>query len=64
MPDYTCPHCKKLIYDDEALLCLYCGGSLGRGVGFLGKLRYPKHTIIILALITVILLSFILLVVR
>jgi len=28
--EYICPGCKKPIYDDDALLCLYCGESLGR----------------------------------
>jgi len=37
--EYTCPHCHKPIYDDNALLCLFCGESLERTVGFLGTMR-------------------------
>ncbi|MDD5690742.1 MAG: hypothetical protein PHC37_03490 [Candidatus Omnitrophica bacterium] len=64
MPGYLCPHCKKIIYDDEAILCLYCGESLGRGVGFMGRLRYPKHSIITVVLIIGVLLSFIILIIQ
>ena len=64
MSEYICPHCKKPVYDDEALLCLYCGESLGRGVGFLGKLKYPAHKIIIVSIVAVILVSFIILILR
>ncbi len=36
----TCPHCKNPIYDEEALLCHFCGGSLGRGSdGAIGRMR-------------------------
>ncbi|OGX05507.1 MAG: hypothetical protein A2Z88_10415 [Omnitrophica WOR_2 bacterium GWA2_47_8] len=28
--EQICHHCKNPIYDDEALLCHYCGESLGR----------------------------------
>ena len=41
MPEYICPQCGKPIYDDEALLCLYCGESLRRSIGFMGKIKYP-----------------------
>jgi len=61
MAEYICPNCKKPIYDDDALLCLYCGESLGRGVGFMGKLKYPAHKIIITAVIIVVVISFALL---
>ena len=43
MGEYICPHCGKPIYDDDALMCLYCGDSLDRGVGTLGKIRYSVH---------------------
>ncbi|MFQ5681357.1 MAG: hypothetical protein ACE5GG_04840 [Candidatus Omnitrophota bacterium] len=44
---YTCPHCQNPIYDDDALLCLYCGDSLRRGVGVMGKIKYPTPRAII-----------------
>jgi hypothetical protein len=64
MSGYLCPHCKKPIYDNEAMLCLYCGEGLGRSVGFMGRLRYPKHAIITTILIIVVLLSFVILLTR
>jgi len=59
MAEYICPHCKKPIYDDDALLCLYCGESLGRAAGFMGRLKYPKHSIFVIILVLIILFSFI-----
>lgn len=56
MPEYPCPHCKKPIHDDEALLCLYCGESLRRTIG--------GSKIIIIAITILILLSFIMLMAR
>lgn len=44
--EYICPHCGKPIDDDDALLCLYCGENLERGVGVLGKMRYSGHWMI------------------
>jgi len=64
MPEYICPHCKKPIYDDEALLCLYCGESLRRSIGFMGKLKYPTPRIISSIVITLMLLGFILLIIK
>ena len=64
MSEYLCPHCKKPIYDDEALLCLYCGESLNRGVGFMGKLKYPRRKLIFAALVVLLLVSFIILMMR
>ena len=61
---YICPCCKEPIYDDEALLCLYCGESLRRGVGFMGKIKYPNYKIIIIAVVIVVLLSFALLIIK
>jgi len=48
--EYICPHCGKPIYDDDALLCLYCGENLERGVGLLGRIKYPTHKIITVVL--------------
>ena len=62
--EYICPHCKQPIYDEEALRCLYCGESLKRGFGFLGKIKYPTPRIIIIAAVILVTLSFILLILR
>lgn len=64
MSEYICPHCKKPVYDDEALLCLYCGESLNRAVGFMGKMKYPRHKMIIVFIVFLVLISFIILMVR
>jgi len=41
MKDYTCPHCKNPIYDEDALSCHFCGESLHRpSNGAIGKMRY------------------------
>jgi hypothetical protein len=64
MSEYICPHCKQPVYDDEALLCLYCGESLNRPAGFMGKLKYPKPKIIIVVIVVVVLIAFALLTFR
>lgn len=64
MSEYICPHCKQLINDDEALLCLYCGQSLNRGIGFMGKLKYPVHKIVIVIIVALVLVSFMILMIR
>ncbi|MBU1853254.1 MAG: hypothetical protein KJ957_04355, partial [Candidatus Omnitrophica bacterium] len=45
-----------------ALLCLYCGGSLNRSVGFMGKLKYPTPRIISSIVVVLTLIGFILLI--
>lgn len=55
--EYRCPHCKNPIYDDEALLCLFCGESLGRGK------RFPSKAVFCVILM-VLLLGFLLMVFR
>ncbi len=62
MVEHTCPHCKKPIYDDDALRCPYCGESLNRGIGFMGKIKYPTPRIIVVIAVIIVLLSFIILV--
>ncbi len=62
--EYICPHCGNPIYDDEALLCLYCGENLERGVGTLGKLRYSSHWIVFIFVIVLLIFAFIILMVR
>jgi len=64
MAEYICPHCKKPIYDDEALLCLYCGRSLQRGIGFMGKMKYPTRRILLIAFVILVVFAFALLVIR
>lgn len=59
MAEYICPHCKNPVYDDEALLCLYCGENLKRSIGFMGKIKYPKPEIIIVIAVVIVLISFI-----
>ncbi|MFH1846159.1 MAG: hypothetical protein ABH869_01235 [Candidatus Omnitrophota bacterium] len=41
--EYLCPHCNNPIYDEDALLCCYCGENLERPVGFIGKMKYSSH---------------------
>ena len=44
--EYICPNCKNIVYDDEALLCHFCGDSLHRASnGALGQLRYRGNQI-------------------
>ena len=59
MSEYVCSHCKKPIYDEEALFCLYCGESLNRNIGFMGKLKYPTPRIIATIVVVSVLLCFI-----
>ncbi|MBF0330421.1 MAG: hypothetical protein HQL17_00670 [Candidatus Omnitrophica bacterium] len=41
MVEIVCPSCKNPTYDEDALLCHFCGGSLRRNStgGVLGKMR-------------------------
>ncbi len=64
MAEHICPNCDKPIYDDDALLCLYCGESLQRETGVLGKLKYSRPRMITAVIIAVIILSFVLLLLR
>ncbi len=56
MAEITCPHCKNPITDDDAVLCHFCGESLGRASsGALGQMRLGRFKIwfIILAIILI-----------
>lgn len=45
MSGQACPHCGMIIYDEEALLCHFCGESLGRpSKGLIGQMRYSYRT--------------------
>ena len=63
MGEYICPHCKRPIYDDEALLCVYCGENLKRSVGFMGKIKYPRPKVIIVIAVLIVVISFVVLLV-
>ena len=58
-----CPNCDNPIHDDEALLCLYCGESLQRGIGVFGKLKYSQQKVITAVVVAFLILSFVLLVI-
>ena len=64
MSEHICPHCEKPIYDDEALLCLYCGENLERSIGVMGKLKYPTPKIILTVIIVIVVTAFVLLILR
>ncbi len=65
MADYICPNCKMVTYDEEALLCHFCGESLQKsGQGFLGRIKYDNKKIIWYFTIFLILLSLILLAIK
>ena len=59
-----CPQCQKPINDDEALLCLYCGESLQRSVGFLDSLRIRNPKGAFAVIIVILVISFLLLITR
>ncbi len=61
---YICPHCEKPIDDEEALLCLYCGENLERGVGTLGKMRYSIHWTVVALVVFVVVVLLVLFVMR
>jgi hypothetical protein len=46
MSERACPQCKNPIYDEEALLCHFCGGSLHRSAGVMGKMKNSSKWVI------------------
>jgi hypothetical protein len=64
MPEIKCPHCGNPIYDEEALLCLYCGNSLRRKIGFMGRIKNSSPQLIIILLVLIFIAAFLLLVIR
>ncbi|MBU1087536.1 MAG: hypothetical protein KKD05_08480 [Candidatus Omnitrophica bacterium] len=59
MDEIKCPHCQQVIYDEDALNCLYCGESLNRAIGVLSFIQ-SKAIIVFIGLI--VLISFIFLI--
>lgn len=60
MGEYTCPNCKNSIYDEDALLCHFCGGSLSRATkGFIGQVRYSNRKVAWFFLVFGVLLAFV-----
>ncbi len=65
MEEYICPNCKQPIYDEDALLCHFCGGSLGRASkGFMSRIRYSNQKVLWFFLVFAVLLAFSLLFIR
>jgi len=58
MAERICPHCKRPIYDDDALLCLYCGGSLA------GRPFFTPAKLVLVAVAAVMIISFLMMMVR
>ena len=56
MAEYICPHCKNPIEDDDALLCHFCGESLNRSCGGLGRMKtWPwKWTVVVIAALIIV----------
>jgi len=60
MPEYICPNCKNPIYDEDALLCHFCGESLQRaGQGFLSRIRYSNKRVVWYFVIFLVLCGFV-----
>lgn len=64
MGEYICPNCGKPIYDDDALLCLYCGESLRRSHGFMGRLKYSPIKLVTFLIVLIVLIAFLILILR
>jgi len=65
MGEIICPNCKNPIYDEDALLCHFCGESLQRaGDGFISRIRYSNKKVWWYFLTFLVLLAFVLLFIR
>lgn len=64
MAEFTCPNCGNPIYDEEALLCLYCGNSLRRKIGFMGRIKHVSPTMILAIAIGLVIFCFLALMIR
>ncbi len=59
---YICPNCNQPIYDEDALLCHFCGESLNRaGSGLLSNMRYSKSKQVWIIVILLVLVAFLML---
>jgi len=58
---FACPQCQNPIYDDEALLCLYCGESLDRQGN---DQKSVRHKIFFVVIVLIVLVSFVMVMVR
>lgn len=58
---FMCPHCQNPIYDDEALLCLYCGESLNRQGN---DPKSVQRKIFFIVIVLIVLVSFVMVMVR
>jgi len=56
-----CPQCHNPIYDDEALLCLYCGESLDRQGN---DPKSVRRKIFFVVIVLIVLVSFVMVMVR
>ena len=62
MAEFTCPHCKQPIYDDEALLCHFCGESLKHvSNSGLGKVQGVGSKWFVIAIVFIVIASFVIL---
>ncbi|MBU4377274.1 MAG: zinc-ribbon domain-containing protein [Candidatus Omnitrophica bacterium] len=64
MSEHICPNCKEPNHDDDALLCIYCGESLRRESGIIGRMKYTHHKSIFVTAIILIVLAFCVLMLR
>ena len=65
MVEMICPHCKNPVYDEEALLCHFCGNSLRRGGGgLLSGFKYGSWRFLWIGVILLLLLAFFTLFIR
>jgi len=65
MEKYICPNCRNPIYDDDALLCHFCGESLQRAnKGFIGRIRYANHKVLWYFISFIVLVAFFLFFIR
>jgi len=64
MAGHECPYCRNRIYDEEALLCHFCGNSLHRtSKGMLGHMRDSHKKTLLYITVLLIILGFFFLIV-